>query len=384
MKLYFIKIGGYRYINKELYYNLIMNVFRFNEMFDQPCSNSNKLKKIKHIKKKRIPWIEKYRPNKLDEVIHQTEIKKMLKETLVSGNLPHLLFYGPSGTGKTSTILAICKELFGPKKFNERVIELNASDERGINIVRKKIISFAKMATGNRDENYLCPPYKVIILDEADAMTQEAQSALRKIMEDTSNITRFCFICNYINQIIQPISSRCSKFKFNPLGKEHMIEKLKEISKKEQIKMSDDNLYQIIEFSEGDMRKAIMMLQNTKYLTKYTKNIDKKNIYEIANYIHIDKLINIWENYILNDDVGIKNILNIAREIRDYAYPINNILKQVSQLVLNDDNLTDYKKAKIFIFLGNMQKKLVDGSDEYIQLLSMLSYIKRVCLEKDI
>ena len=233
---------------------------------------------------------------------------------------------------------------------------MNASDERGINIVRKKIISFAKMATGNRDENYLCPPYKVIILDEADAMTQEAQSALRKIMEDTSNITRFCFICNYINQIIQPISSRCSKFKFNPLGKEHMIEKLKEISKKEQIKMSDDNLYQIIEFSEGDMRKAIMMLQNTKYLTKYTKNIDKKNIYEIANYIHIDKLINIWENYILNDDVGIKNILNIAREIRDYAYPINNILKQVSQLVLNDDNLTDYKKAKIFIFLGNMQK----------------------------
>ena len=133
-------------------------------------------------------------------------------------------------THNTSTILSIGMELFGPKKFNERVIELNASDERGINIVRNKIVTLAKMAIGANDPNYLCPPYKIIVLDEADAMTNEAQSALRKTMEDNSDITRFCFICNYINQIIDPITSRCVKFRFKPINETNMSIKLKEIS----------------------------------------------------------------------------------------------------------------------------------------------------------
>ena len=356
-------------------------MIKFNEIFDQPESKGRFNKQIK--KKKVLPWVDKYRPNKLNEIIHQDEIVKMLKETLISGNLPHLLFYGPSGTGKTSTILAICQELFGPKKYKDRVIELNASDERGINVVRKKIISFAKMATGNRDPDYLCPPYKIIILDEADAMTQEAQSALRKTMEDYSSITRFCFVCNYINQIITPITSRCSKFKFNPLGKMQMKEKLYNISKTEKVPISDNNLCKLVEFSNGDMRKAIMMLQNCKYVAKYLNEIKLENIYEIANYIPIDKLNDIWDNFLLNNKSDLRSTIRIAREIRDYAYPINNILTQLSQVILNDNNISDYKKAKIFIFLGNMQKMLVDGSDEYIQLLNMLSYIKAVCCDID-
>src|SRR5690606_13947283 len=125
----------------------------------------------------------------------------------------------PPGSGKTSTILAIAMELFGPKKIKDRVIELNASDERGINVVRNKIVTFAKTAIGQSDPKFTCPPYKIIILDEADAMTIEAQSALRKTMEDNSGITRSCFICNYINQIIEPITSRCVKFRFKPLNK---------------------------------------------------------------------------------------------------------------------------------------------------------------------
>ena len=167
---------------------------------------------------KDIPWIEKYRPRKLDEIISQKESINILLNTLKTGELPHLLLYGSPGTGKTSSILALCNELFGPRKFEERVIELNASDERGINVVRHKIINFAKIAIGNPDEKYICPPYKIIILDEADAITKEAQAALRKVMEDTSTITRFCFICNYINQIIEPINSRCVKIRFKSIN----------------------------------------------------------------------------------------------------------------------------------------------------------------------
>ena len=145
----------------------------------------------------KIPWVEKYRPYKLDDIMHQEEIKCMLKNSVKTGNLQHLLLYGPPGTGKTSIILAVARELYGPKLYREKTIELNASDERGINIVRNKIRRLAKAANDSADPDYPSPPYKIIILDEADAMTTEAQSALRKTMEDHSNITRFCFICNY-------------------------------------------------------------------------------------------------------------------------------------------------------------------------------------------
>ncbi len=168
-------------------------------------------------------WIEKFRPKKLKDVISQEEIILSLKKVILTKNIPHLLFFGPSGCGKTSTILALARELFSDKYWEDRVIELNASDERGIKVVRDKIKTYAKNSINKSDD---IPPWKIIILDEADTMTSDSQFALRKIMEDYSKVTRFCIICNYHNKIIDPIISRCSLFRFRPIPRKLIKKKI--------------------------------------------------------------------------------------------------------------------------------------------------------------
>lgn len=181
-----------------------------------------------------------------------------------------MLFYGPPGTGKTSTILALAKELYGPEFMKSRVLELNASDERGISIVREKVKDFARMqltnpAPGYKDK-YPCPPFKIIILDEADSMTQDAQSALRRTMETYSRITRFCLICNYVTRIIDPLASRCSKFRFKSLDQGNAKKRLEEIAEKEGVPLEEGAVEALIKCSEGDLRKAITFLQSAARL----------------------------------------------------------------------------------------------------------------------
>lgn len=219
------------------------------------------------------------RPRKLDDVAHQEEVVQTLRRTLQSGNLPHLLFYGPPGTGKTSTILAMARELYGPDLMKKRVLELNASNERGIDVIRHKVKEFAQIAVGARDSvpGYPCPPFKIIILDEADSMTKDAQSALRRTMEQYTKVTRFAIICNYVSRsalrsrvrhatedvcaasvgvavshsvptlilflpdsIIEPITSRCAKFRYKPLSGESMIGRLRTIAEAEKITLQDE------------------------------------------------------------------------------------------------------------------------------------------------
>jgi replication factor C subunit 2/4 len=181
-----------------------------------------------------------------------------------------MLFYGPPGTGKTSTILALAKELFGPELFKTRVLELNASDERGISIVREKVKNFARMQLSNPSPAYAklypCPPYKIIILDEADSMTQDAQSALRRTMETYSKITRFCLICNYVTRIIDPLASRCSKFRFKSLDQGNAKKRLEEIAEMEGVRCEEGVVDTLIRCSEGDLRKAITFLQSAARL----------------------------------------------------------------------------------------------------------------------
>jgi replication factor C subunit 2/4 len=311
-----------------------------------------------------IPWIEKYRPRKLNEVISQEESISILNNTLKTGELPHLLIYGAPGTGKTSSVLALCNQLFGPERVNERVIELNASDERGINVVRGKIITFAKVAIGTNDPKYLCPPYKIIILDEADAMTKEAQAALRKVMEENSNITRFCFICNYINQIIEPINSRCVKIRFKPINKKNIIDKLEWISVKEKIIINREALYSIAEISNGDFRKSILMLQNVKYI-KIDRGIDSQitesDIYQMCKYISNTELLEYIER--------IKN---------SKGFIFNSIIIKIIEFITNSNEIKDSTKAKILFEMSFIEKNINDGADEYIQLLKLFNNISNI------
>lgn len=203
-----------------------------------------------------------------------------------------MLFYGPPGTGKTSTILALAKSLFGPILYRTRILELNASDERGIGIVREKIKDFARTQLSHPagiDEEYLkqypCPPFKLIILDEADSMTQDAQSALRRTMETYSRITRFCLICNYVTRIIEPLASRCSKFRFKALDGGAAGDRLTEIANAEKLNLEDGVVEKLLQCSEGDLRRAITYLQSAARLVGHTGGSGKKDGDEDAEMV---------------------------------------------------------------------------------------------------
>jgi len=207
-----------------------------------------------------LMWVEKYRPLTLDEVINQKEIVSSLHQLInIPDELPHLLFAGPPGVGKTTTALCIARQLLG-EEWQRDTLELNASDERGIKMVRERVKEFAavmKLITGNRDEK----PFRIIILDEADEMTSEAQTALRRIIEDSSRTTRFIIICNYLSQIIEPLQSRCVVFRFTRLAKEDLVRHLKTICEKEGAKFEEKALSQIYDATSGDLRHSINILQ---------------------------------------------------------------------------------------------------------------------------
>ncbi|KAK3311270.1 P-loop containing nucleoside triphosphate hydrolase protein [Chaetomium strumarium] len=345
------------------------------------------------------PWVEKYRPKTLSDVTAQDHTITVLQRTLQASNLPHMLFYGPPGTGKTSTILALAKELYGPELMKSRVLELNASDERGISIVREKVKDFARTQLTNPPPGYKsrypCPPFKIIILDEADSMTQDAQSALRRTMETYSKITRFCLICNYITRIIDPLASRCSKFRFKSLDQGNARRRLEEIAKFEGVGLEDSAVDALIKCSDGDLRKAITFLQSAARLVGVSTalvegddsdkmDVDKrlvtaKVVEEIAGVIPddtIQKLVQAMRPRAAGETY--QAIAKLVEEMVADGWSAGQTMAQLHQAIVYDEAIPDVQKNKIVMIFSEIDKRLVDGADEHLSILDLALRISAV------
>jgi replication factor C subunit 2/4 len=315
---------------------------------------------------KNISWVEKYRPGNLDEISAQTNVVKSLKASLQTKNIPHLIFFGPSGCGKTSTILALSKELFGSENYSDRIIELNASDERGINVIREKVKTYAKQSIKNIKD---APPWKIIILDEADTMTSDSQFALRRIMEQYSKITRFCIICNYHNKIIEPIISRCSLFRFKPIESVEIIKKLQYICVKENLNCSEKLLEKIVEICRGDLRKAINLLQ--KCFNSYGDKVNEELLDEISGIIPITKFTKLMEHIFKKDTRLVDQTVN---ELFLEGYSMVNQIITFHNFIIGS-SLTSEQKSNIVCKLADIDQNLIKGCDEYIQFMKLAYHI---------
>jgi len=319
---------------------------------------------------KYVSWVEKNRPNNINEICHQDEVKEGLRNFIENKNIPHLLFFGPSGSGKTSTIIAMAKELFGVH-YQDRIKELNASDERGINVVREKIKNYAQESINSNDtKTHGLPPWKIIILDEADNMTSESQYALRRIMEEYSKITRFCIICNYHHKIIDPIVSRCSLFRFKPIPVLEIKNQLKFICKKEKMKCAITVINKISEYSRGDLRKAINFLQ--RCYNCFGNDISSMIIDEISGIVDEKRLTKF-----LNDCIAKKesDVLEFINYVYNSGYSLVNQILALHNLILDSTKLTSQEKSEIIVILANIDQNLIKGCDEITQLYKLSYFI---------
>ncbi|KAJ6112092.1 Replication factor C subunit 2 [Penicillium sp. IBT 18751x] len=346
------------------------------------------------------PWVEKYRPKSLDDVAAQDHTTKVLQRTLQASNLPHMLFYGPPGTGKTSTILALAKSLFGPALYRSRILELNASDERGIGIVRDKVKNFARAQLSQPTgldaayrAQYPCPPFKIIILDEADSMTQDAQSALRRTMETYSRITRFCLVCNYVTRIIEPLASRCSKFRFKSLDNSAAGERLQAIALAENLKLDDGVIDTLIRCGEGDLRRAITYMQSAARLVGAAKapgkdadddaemvdsgnastpSITVRSIEEIAGVVPesiLDSLVQAMQPN--SSRSAYEAVSSVVTDLVADGWSATQVVGQLYRRIVFNEAIPDLQKNKIVIAFSELDKRLVDGADEHLSILDL-------------
>lgn len=325
-----------------------------------------------------VPWVEKYRPKTVADVVHQPEVCAMLKAQLESDkpNLPHLLFHGPPGTGKTSTILAACRQMYGPKYMATRVKELNASDDRGIDVIRNKVKTFAQAAVGSAPEQmqdgkfYPVPPYKIIILDEADALSAEAQGCLRRVIEDWSSVTRFCILCNYSSRIIEALVSRCAKFRFTPIAKDQLQARLRSVAEAEGLKVQDSGLQSLVEVSGGDLRQAIQLLQGGQ--KAYGDDLRCADWAGLAGKVPIDLLRTFFRSW-WHDFASMQRA---AAAIVGQGFSATQLVSQLVTLVVEEEttSLSDAAKANILLKCSNTSKPLFDGASELLTILDLGGY----------
>lgn len=311
-----------------------------------------------------LMWVEKYRPKRLDDVVDQREIVEGIKNFIKKRDMPNLLFTGPAGVGKTTVALCIARELLG-EQWRDNTLELNASDERGINMVREKVKMFTRYTSIAEI------PFKIVILDEADEMTPEAQTALRRIMEDSASTTRFILICNYISQIIEPIQSRCVIFRFKIIGKEDVINHLAKICSDENVKYSVDALEIIYDYANGDLRHAINILQAAASFGTVNSNTVKAAL-GVSHKAKVSEVA----------DLALSGKFNEARLkmlelLRVYGLSESDLMRFLSEVIMSKSNSNEVARI-----LAEYDYRLAVGAHPEIQLTALLAELARIGSKK--
>ena len=306
-----------------------------------------------------VMWVEKYRPKVLSELVNQKDIKGSLSGLIKNqSEMPHLLFSGSAGVGKTTTAICVSREILGDV-WRDYTLELNASDERGINMVRERVKKFSRFAGFDSQI-----PFKIIILDEADEMTADAQTALRRIIEDTAKFCRFILIANNISKIIDPIQSRCAVFKFTRIEEKDIIEQLKIISKKEKIKVDDKGLNEITKYAKGDMRHAINLLQ----AVASTGNITQSSVKSTAGLTKTNDVSGVLKLAISGKLQDARN--KMIELIKVYGMSESDFLKYINQALFEEKpkNLEDMSQI-----IAKYDYRILSGANSEIQLSAMLA-----------
>jgi replication factor C small subunit len=307
-------------------------------------------------------WTEKYRPKHFSDIRGQKEIVKRVKSFVEQKNMPHLLFAGPAGTGKTSLSLVIARQFFG-ESWKQNFLELNASDERGIDVIRIKVKDFARTrAIGD-------VPFKIIYLDECDALTREAQQALRRTMENYTSTCRFILSCNYSSKIIDPIQSRCAVFRFKPLDRLELMKIIDKISEDEKLKIDDKAKEALMNVSEGDCRKLENILQSSAVIGK---EVTEENIYSIASYAKPKEIIDVLKLALENKFVDARN--KLLDVMLNYGLSGLDIIRQVQKEILNL-NISGRAQLELISKCGEAEFRISEGSDEFLQLEAFLAEV---------
>lgn len=307
-------------------------------------------------------WVDKYRPQTFNEIIGQEYFVKRIRAFVESMNLPHLLFAGAPGTGKTTTALIIAKELYGEHALSGNFLELNASDDRGIDVIRHRIKDFAKL------KSLADIPYKLIVLDESDSLTKEAQQALRRTMEKYSNSCRFVLACNEISKLIDPIQSRCVVFKFKPLRDVDLKVLLDKIEKSEGLKIDDDAKDLLIQISKGDTRKILNTLQATSSINK---EVSVELVEEVLEFVNPTEVKDMLKLAINGDFIRARDLMVKLKTVRGLTGI--EILKEIYKQVIAMENVSPKMKIKIVDRIATVEFRIVEGSDEELQIEALLA-----------
>ncbi|KAL0065843.1 Subunit of heteropentameric Replication factor C (RF-C) [Marasmius tenuissimus] len=309
-----------------------------------------------------LPW-QKYRPVTLDDVVSHKDITSTIEKFIEKNRLPHLLFYGPPGTGKTSTIIAVARRIYGPE-FRKQILELNASDDRGIDVVREQIKQFAETRT------LFSKGFKLIILDEADMMTQAAQAALRRVIEQYTKNVRFCIICNYVNKITPAIQSRCTRFRFSPLPIAEVERRVDTVIEAEKVNLTEDGKQALLKLSKGDMRRALNVLQACHAAYDLTSETE---IYNCTGNPHPSDIEKIVQYMLTQDFTTAYQLISTMKIERGLA--LQDLLTGAYEYIETID-LKPHARIYLLDHLATTEHRLSTGGNEKIQLSALLGAFK--------